>query len=294
MSDKSNINWTDATWNPITGCAKVSAACKHCYAERDWARLSANPKTVYYKRKFTDVQCHPERLDQPLRWTRPRKIFVNSMSDLFHPDVPDAFIDQVFAVMGLNYVMRETSHIFQILTKRPARMQAYLSDPDTVWRVTRAMKALGPKGGLPGENSPPTWPLPNVWVGVSVEDQAAADERVPLLLGTPAAVRWISAEPLLEQVSLKQFIGGIEWLVVGGESGSKARPMHPEWARSLRDECKAAGVPFWFKQWGAWMPQSERLGGAVMRKTGKGEKDDLLDGEVCFEAPTQHQSLAPN
>ena len=263
MSDKTGIAWTDASWNPTTGCTKVSQGCKHCYAEREWARLSANPKaTAYYGRTFTDVACHEDRLDQPLRWKKQRMIFVNSMSDLFHEDVPESFIDLVFAIMGLNQVMRDTPHVFQILTKRPERMQAYMSDPDTLWRITMAMKAHGPE--LPGENSPPVWPLPNVWLGVSIEDQETADERIPLLLQTPAAVRWVSAEPLLESIeinfALKSHMDrlgnwregpGLAWVVCGGESGSHSRPMHAEWARKLQDDSAAAGVPFFMKQLGA-------------------------------------------
>lgn len=305
MSDKTGISWTEATWNPCSGCTKVSAACKFCYAERDWPRLVHLP--AYAGRKFTDVACHPERLDQPLRWKRPRRIFVNSMGDLFHEDVPDGFIDQVFAVMGLSYVTRETPHIFQVLTKRPERMHAYLNDPDTAWRVTRAMKAMGPKGGLPGENSSPTWPLPNVWLGVSIEDQATADERILLLLETPAAVRWISAEPLLGQVDLSveymamkcggkypfkrlpaehrtKIIDLLDWVVCGGESGPKARPMHRDWARSLRDQCEAANTPYYFKQWGEFAPVSG-LGGVTMARVGRKQAGRLLDGKLHDDYP---------
>jgi protein gp37 len=185
MSDSSAIEWTDATWNPVTGCTKVSQGCKNCYAERDWARLSANPKSVYYLRKFTDVAVHPARLEAPLRWSKPRRIFVNSMSDLFHEVVPDAFLDKVFAVMALSQ-----SHTFQVLTKRPHRMLKYLSQQPLARRrwedEVRCMQA----GELRGCSPPPV--LPNVWLGVSVEDQTTADARIPLLLQTPAAVRWIS------------------------------------------------------------------------------------------------------
>jgi protein gp37 len=261
------IEWTDETWNPVTGCSKVSQGCKNCYALREWPRLAANPKaTAYFGREFTDVAVHTERLTTPLRWTRPRRIFVNSMSDLFHEDVPFDFIDQVFAVMGNAFCM-DKGHVFQVLTKRPERMHAYLTDTETVYRVTRAMKAM--KLDLPGENSPPTWPLPNVWLGVSVEDQATADQRIPVLLRTPAAVRWISAEPLLGPMEITFALGmhideygnwrvggGLDWVVVGGESGPKARPMHPKWVFSLRDQCAKAGVPFLFKQWGEWVPRS--------------------------------------
>lgn len=256
MADKSRIEWTDATWNPVTGCLKVSAGCKNCYAERDWARLQRLP--AYAGRAFTDVAVHEDRLLQPLRWKRPRRIFVNSLSDVFLESLPTEAIDKIFAVIGLAFVMGK-DHVFQLLTKRAERMHQYLNDPDTVWRVTRAMKELGPE--LPGENSPPAWPLPNLWLGVSIEDQDAADKRVPLLLASPAHVRWVSAEPLLGPLRLKEHglhggPGQLDWVVVGGESGPNARPMHPNWARALRDECAAAGTSFLFKQWGEWVPRS--------------------------------------
>ena len=235
MADKTGIEWTDATWNPVTGCAKVSQGCKHCYAERNWGRLQHLP--AYAGRAFTDVATHADRLLQPLSWRRPRRIFVNSMSDLFHQDIHDDFIGMVFRTMA-----RAPQHTFQVLTKRAERMQRLLTHP----------KMRGFVGDAP-------WPLPNVWIGVSVEDQATADKRIPLLLDTPAAVRWISAEPLLAPIDLAEHglhggPGQLDWVVVGGESGPKARPMHPEWARGLRDQCSAAGVPFLFKQWGEWQP----------------------------------------
>lgn len=164
MSDKTGIAWTNATWNPVTGCTKVSQGCKYCYAEREWGRLSANPKaTTYHGRAFTDVACHPERLDQPLRWKKPRMIFVNSMSDLFHEDVPDAFIDKVFAVMAL-----AEKHTFQVLTKRPERMREYLHHPDRYDLIGMTAMPLVDTGSF----GLLEWPLPNVWLGVSVEDQA--------------------------------------------------------------------------------------------------------------------------
>lgn len=235
MADKTGIEWTDATWNPVTGCAKVSAGCKHCYAERNWGRLQHLP--AYAGRAFTNVATHADRLLQPLSWKRPRRIFVNSMSDLFHQDIHDDFIGMVFRTMA-----RAPQHTFQVLTKRAERMQRLLTHP----------KMRGFVGDAP-------WPLPNVWIGVSVEDQATADKRIPLLLDTPAAVRWISAEPLLAPIDLAEHglhggPGQLDWVVVGGESGPKARPMHPEWARGLRDQCAAAAVPFLFKQWGEWQP----------------------------------------
>lgn len=236
MADKTGIEWTDATWNPVTGCAKVSAGCKHCYAERNWPRMT-KLVPAYAGRAFTNVATHADRLLQPLSWKRPRRIFVNSMSDLFHQDIHDDFIGMVFRTMA-----RAPQHTFQVLTKRAERMQRLLTHP----------KMRGFVGDAP-------WPLPNVWIGVSVEDQATADKRIPLLLDTPAAVRWISAEPLLAPIDLAEHglhggPGQLDWVVVGGESGPKARPMHPEWARGLRDQCAAAAVPFLFKQWGEWQP----------------------------------------
>ncbi len=199
MSDKTGIAWTNATWNPVTGCTKVSQGCKHCYAEREWARLSANPKaTAYFGLAFTDVACHEDRLDQPLRWEKPRLIFVNSMSDLFHEAVPDDFIDKVFAVMAL-----AEQHVFQVLTKRPERMWRWF-DPEHDNRehaVGQAMREIAASRGS-NDAGLPEWPLPNVWLGVSIEDQATADARIPLLLQTPAAVRWVSAEPLLGPIEI--------------------------------------------------------------------------------------------
>ena len=284
MSDKTRIEWTEATWNPVTGCSKSSQGCKHCYAERDWPRLSApRPKpNLYTGRAFTDVRCHPERLDQPMRWARPRRIFVNSMSDLFHPDVPDSFIRQVFGVMAT-----EAQHTFQVLTKRAARMRDLLDR----WRNDGTFQYH--EGLAPA----------NVWLGVSVEDQATADERIPLLLDTPAAVRWISAEPLLGQVDLPGLFyygtersGGIvplrakghtmlDWVVAGGESGPKARPMHPDWARSLRDQCAAAGVPFLFKQWGEWAPANDKMGFRIGKKAAGRHLDGVLHDEYPEERP---------
>lgn len=283
MSDKTKIEWTESTWNPVTGCTKVSQGCKHCYAERDWARMQHVPS--YSGRKFTDVACHPERLDIPLRWKKPRLIFVNSMSDLFHESVPGDFIEQVFGVIAL-----AKQHTFQILTKRPDRMRSWLSKATMAVndKDPSALTSYFPKlaGYLDNPVAYHTFPLPNVWLGVSVEDQQAADERIPLLLQTPAAVRWISAEPLLGPVDLTNCGGAnaitgidgretywadfpfdhvlpgttLDWVVVGGESGPNARPMHPDWARSLRDQCAAAEVPFLFKQWGEWQISSAENG----------------------------------
>lgn len=243
--------------------------------------------TDHHGLAFTDVACHNERMDHPLRWRCwPRRIFVNRMSDLFHQDVPNEFIDKVFAVMAL-----APWHTFQVLTKRPERMRDYLSDRFVTDGIEEQMIALLARH--PDlEPRQKIYPLPNVWLGVSVEDQDSADARIPLLLRTPAAVRWISAEPLLGPVDLMQLDDhsrggltiygwnclyrnptfgrpGIDWVVVGGESGPNARPMHPDWVRSLRDQCADSGVPFLFKQWGEW--------GADGKKRSKKKNGRMLD-----------------
>jgi len=333
MSDASTIEWTQATWNPIAGCSLKSPGCTNCYAmptARRHELMSAalgrvSPyagltKQVNGKAVWTgDMRLVEAALTLPLRWTKPRRIFVNSMSDLFHESVPDEWIDRVFAVMALC-----PQHTFQVLTKRPARMREWFEER---WQPTPAQKIEFP--GLPafdmaaqaegddrhervyqaagefldldtvsdrfwnpdGSRKWPGWPLPNVWLGVSAEDQRRADERVPDLLATPAAVRFVSAEPLLgstdfqrlsishptyEAVSatLDALIGQafdlgdtpidapvsarLDWVIVGGESGPGARPMHPDWARQIRDACGTAGVAFHFKQHGAWRPELDR------------------------------------
>lgn len=298
MSTK--IEWTDEVWNPVTGCDKVSQGCKNCYAERIAERF-------WGERKFTDVQCHPERLDIPLHWRKPRRVFVNSMSDLFHEDVPEEFVDQVFAVMALS-----AQHTFQCLTKRPERMLEYVNAmvDDDLNRISDQACALS--------NSPcavvDDWPLPNVWLGVSVEDQITADERIPLLLQTPAAVHFVSYEPALGPVdfasdSLKGIhdnsglrryaIDCIDWVICGGESGPGARPMRPECARSVRDQCVAADVPFFFKQWGAWLHtdqmtrqqfddtwQCAEYSDRHFRRVGKKAAGRRLDRRTWDEFPT--------
>lgn len=228
MSASSKIEWTEATWNPVTGCDHVSPGCDNCYAERIATRFG---------RPFLGaVECHPERLDMPLRWRKPRRVFVNSVSDLFHPDVPDEFIRRVFEVMETAH-----EHTFQVLTKRPQRMARLVP---TFYDI------------------PDDAPIANIWLGVSVENQRYADLRIPHLLATPAAVRFLSVEPLLGAVDLSilplRVVGNllttprIGWVIVGGESGPGARPMHVQWARDLRDQCVSANVPFFFKQWGEW------------------------------------------
>ncbi len=285
MADNTKIEWTDSTWNIITGCSVVSAGCKNCYAMKlAGTRLRDHPSR---KGLTTDTSAGPvwtgevrfnqQWLDQPLRWKRPRMIFVCAHGDLFHESVPDEWIDRVFAVMALC-----PQHTMQCLTKRPGRMRAYMSDPDTPGRVARASDRLAVAHDIAAMCGPSDfeWPLRNFWAGTSVENQEAADERIPLLLQTPAAVRWVSVEPLLGAVELSawldliqyekgsvwmrrnigQMYDMLDWVVVGGESGRNARPMHPAWARSLRDQCKSAGVPFLFKQWGGWQIASAENG----------------------------------
>lgn len=268
MGDKTGIEWTEATLNPVTGCTKVSAGCDNCYAETFAERWRGTPGH-YFENGF-DVQLRPDKLELPLRWKRPRRIFVNSMSDLFHDQVPDEYIAKVFAVMAV-----ARRHTFQVLTKRHGRMRSMLSKqsfPELVttwaWRI-HAGAALGlPHGNSSYSRTAVAWPLPNVWLGCSAENQQWADIRIPALLDTPAAVRWVSAEPLLGPLDLSRFLEGddekydvppLSWIVTGGESGPGARPMHPDWARSLRDQCQKAGVPFLFKQWGEWGPAPWKL-----------------------------------
>ena len=216
MSDKSAIEWTDATWNPVTGCTKVSPGCAHCYAETMTLRFKRGGPFLPGK---TTIRLHPERLDQPAKWRSPRRVFVNSMSDLFHEEVPFGFVEQVFSKMEAY-----SQHTYQILTKRPERMREYVQ-----W------------------TGDPRWPE-NVWAGVSVENQYWADRRVPLLREVPSFVRFLSCEPLLKPLELD--LRDIDWVIVGGESGPKARKMELAWAIDIRDQCAKAGVAFFFKQWG--------------------------------------------
>lgn len=281
MSDQTTIEWTDATWNPVSGCTKVSDGCTHCYIAR-------TPPFRMAHRRFqhpdpvdgtpdeigatTGVRVHPERLTQPLVWRKPRRIFVCSLADLFHADVPDLHIARTFATMHL-----AGQHTFQVLTKRPARMRSLLTSHDFILAVEAAARTQAQPGTMPA--GPLPWPLPNVWVGVSAETQQWADVRVRVLQAVPAAVRWVSAEPLLGPLNLAAAgaFPGVDWVVAGGESGPGARPMHPEWARDLRDHCAAAGVAFLFKQWG------EHDGS--LRRVGKKAAGRELDGLTHDEYP---------
>ena len=295
---KTKIEWSHSVWNPIAGCTVISSGCDNCYAMQQAYRLEKMHVDKYNGTAHKNasgralwtgkINFDEKALLKPLSWKKPRMIFVNSMSDLFHENVPDEWIDKVFAIMALC-----PQHTFQILTKRPERMRDYMHsiDDNEGGRLAGMRSAMieGNAQKIYAERTgeePEMWlsvhlPLDNVWLGVSVEDQTTADERIPYLLDTPAAVRFISAEPLLGEIDLTRVwarmpSGGkslwntlsnlvwkdgdyaehlgskLDWVIVGGESGPNARPMHPEWARSLRDQCKAANVPFFFKQNGEW------------------------------------------
>lgn len=236
MTNGSAIEWTGATWNPVTGCDRVSEGCDHCYALTLARRLKAmgnvryqvdgNPRT---SGQGFGLTLHEDKLAEPLAMRRPQFIFVNSMSDLFHPDVPLDFIARVFGTMAAAH-----HHVFQILTKRPGRMAS-------------VVRRVQPQ------------PLPNVWLGTSVENQRWASIRIPQLLETPAAVRFLSCEPLLGPIDLDVWLSPvplIDWIIAGGESGPRARPMEPQWVRDLRDQCSVAGAAFFFKQWGGRTPKA--------------------------------------
>jgi protein gp37 len=321
------IEWATKAWNPVTGCTPVHAGCDNCYAKRIAGRHL--PGHGFDDRDFSVVRCHPERLMEPLHWRKPERVFVGSMGDLFHKDVPFEFIDRVFAVMALC-----SQHTFIVLTKRPERMREYMDLRTTELEgnffnapmakaVCRASHEAG--HSLPGNASlellnndecwrsdpenikrTPGWPLLNVILGVSVCDQDTADKFIPILLETPAARRAVSIEPMLGPVDLTYFLPlqyeagiagpevcgrlpGLDWVIVGGETGPGARPMHPDWARSLRDQCEAAGVPFFFKQWGEWAVKPRRgdlpakptfvcAGDVLLTRDGKIESYESCDG----------------
>lgn len=279
MADHTAISWAEATWSPVSGCTRVSPGCDRCYIER-------TPPFRKAHRRFdgdgpgstTGVILHPERLEIPLHWRKPRRVFVCSMADLFHDEVPDEYIARVWAIMAL-----APQHTFQVLTKRPARMRSLLTSRE--WREGVQNHIAWYEN--PAEESLMTWarwPLRNVWLGVTAENQQWADIRLPALLDTPAAVRWVSAEPLLGPIDLSRLSAAkvkddmvydavrglygvpgywkaamhsrLDWVVTGGESGPGARPAHPDWFRAIRDQCQAAGVAYHHKQNGEWVPES--------------------------------------
>ena len=306
------IEWTQDTWNPVTGCTPISDGCAHCYARAMARRLAG--RYGYPEGNGFAVTCHDDRLAEPLRWRKPRRVFVCSMGDLFHEDVPDAFIDRVFAVMAMR-----PQHTFQVLTKRAERMEEWLSACE--FEMPQALRAaLAFRSCVSGEHK---WPLPNVWGGVTVEHPDYLD-RVEWLMRAPFAVRFISAEPLLGPLDVSQWLAEdpsrvcrrkchptvpcrgpckeyleassrnlrphLDWVIVGGESGPGARPMHPDWARGVRDQCVSAGVPFFFKQWGAWGPEFEDWSAEVdaqtpMVRVGKKAAGRVLDGRTWDQYP---------
>lgn len=342
MSTTSKIEWTDATWNVVTGCEKVSPGCDNCYAETFAERWRGIPDH-HFETGF-DVTLRPERMNLPLSWKKPRKVFVNSMSDLFHKDIPDSYIAQVFATMA-----RTPQHTYQILTKRHGRMRSLIG---SLIDGGQSLLEAAPDEETALALYDTVWPLPNVWLGVSVEDQKRADLRIPALVDTAAAVRFLSCEPLLGPVDLtrwmpaghaswqcqgsgcRRFYAGplqqhcpdcgregywtgshtgngrpngqpIGWVIAGGESGHGARPMSPDWARALRDQCAAAQVPFLFKQWGEYQPTDWKVIGRPsdkrnvlvgdpiddlghrweMRRVGKGKAGRELDGRTWDQFP---------
>lgn len=276
MSDNSTIEWTDATWNPVTGCTKVSPGCDNCYADtfsERWRGIAGH----YFENGF-DIQLRPNKMTVPLAWKKPRRVFVNSMSDLFHSDIHDADLHLIFGVMAAT-----PQHTYQILTKRHGRMRSLLNDPQFAHMTFHRAKMYGRP-----DTAARTWPLPNIHLGVSVEDQKHADLRIPALLDTPAAVRFLSCEPLLGPVTLPLLEevddctcpfgppdhphhptcglapgaawGGLHWVIVGGESGRGARPMDTEWARHIVQQCQHASVPVFVKQLGSrWGKQHKDI-----------------------------------
>lgn len=240
MSDRSRIEWTDATWNPVTGCTKVSPGCKHCYAQTFAERFRGVPGHPF--EQGFDLRLWPERVSLPLTWREPRKIFVNSMSDLFHKRVPDEFIAQVFQTMR-----QATWHQFQVLTKRPERLASFLKqNPDMLGRSRHIVD--------------------HIWLGASVETEQYI-ERARIVASLPSPVRFLSCEPLLGPLDLSGVLGpcAVNWIIVGGESGPGARPLDREWVLAIRDQCLAAGVPFFFKQWGGVRKKS--TGRTLERRT---------------------------
>lgn len=282
MTD-SSIEWTQKTWNVLRGCSRVSAGCEHCYAESVAARFSGLglPYEGLARRRSNGqpqwtgvVKFVESKLLEPMKWREPKRVFVNSMSDLFHEKVIDETLDRIFAVMALT-----PRHTFQILTKRPDRMRRYLCDPGRLEAIYAAWSSVS--GTSPEVAS---WPLPNVHVGTSIEDQPTADERIPHVLQTPAVVRFISAEPLLADVDLSlwleedgyiddQYVPPLDWVIVGGESGHGARPLDIAWIAHVVADCRANNVPVFVKQLGAvpmmseveWQAKPNRLLSATNR-----------------------------
>ena len=282
MSDKSKIEWTDATWNPITGCNVVSPGCTNCYAMKLAGGRLRNHRSRTGLTKTSksgpvwngEVRFNTEWLNQPLRWTRPRMIFVCAHSDLFYSKVTDDWIHEIMAVIALCQFLGK-GHVFQILTKRPLRMMQYMDTFTHQIAIAERMKRRSPDFDA---FDFPKWPLENVWLGVSVESQKYLSWRIPPLLNTPAKLRFLSAEPLLGSLNLRPYLGlnplapfpALDWVIAGGESGVSHRPCQADWVGEIRDACLEAKVPFFFKQWG----------GATSKSGG-----NLLDGKIHMQLP---------
>ena len=304
------IEWATTSWNPVTGCTPISEGCEHCYARRMANRLRGRfgyPKDDPFK-----VTFHPDRLTEPLRWRKPRMIFVCSMGDLFHEDVTDEQLDKIWAAMALC-----PDHTFILLTKRPERMRDYAQSIlagdrgicEQAYRLCDSIiggQAVARVLQHSEDGEPPYVLPPNVWLGVTAENQKALDERWPRLGDTPAVVHWISYEPAIGPLILPPdflALGKRAWLVCGGETGPGARPMHPDWARKVRDDCQAVGVPFFFKHWGEWSPASlhywepgdpdpvingrriQQMAGEWTYRLGHKRAGRLLDGREWNERP---------
>lgn len=283
---ESKIEWTDVTWNPVTGCSPISPGCANCYAKRMSKRLAG--RCGYPADDLFRVTLHLDKLDTPLGWKKPRRVFVCSMGDLFHDDVPEDMIGQVWL-----YATLAPQHTYLFLTKRPERMN------DIFTRIANTY--------------PSQYPASNIWLGVTAENQEQADKRIPILLQTPAAIRFVSVEPMLSPVDLEEYLPiydyrptyeyyrmaypelgekpillkkGLDWVICGGETGPGARPMHLGWARNLRNQCQEAGEPFFFKQWGEWKHINFLDdGGEKFERVGKKAAGRLLDGVEWSEYP---------
>jgi len=338
MSTK--IEWTDETWNPIVGCSKISEGCENCYAEKMANRLASMGCSEYgfgvvnpfgeWSGKAVFIES---ALEKPLHWKRPRKIFVCSMGDLFHESVPFEWIDKVMAVIALC-----PQHTFQILTKRPKRMAEYFADKNIKTKIFYASDFLSETCDYSEysrnliKTLKESWPLPNLWLGVTAENQHRADERIPILLRIPAAKQFVSLEPMLGEIDIESYLSGkpslvqainlepqdnlyfpkLDWVIVGGETGHGARPMHPKWVKSILNQCNSAGVAFFFKSWGEWAAHNKppirgtyNGGGiflkpdgvcgcqgdwwdghaAAMNKVGKKNSGYLIDGREYREFP---------
>jgi len=331
---KTKIEWADVVWNPISGCTPISEGCQNCYAKRMANRLRGRydyPGDDPFK-----VTLHPEKLVEPLKWKKRRRVFVCSMGDLFHEKVEEWMIDEIFGVILACRILNNIpDHKFMILTKRPERMKQYFTEREPVELIKAWARAVNwiaindPNVTFEdvvysetchdwdenGRNSNGSeykpwgyinrlWPLPNVWLGVTTENQQRADERIPILLQIPAAVRFVSVEPMIGSVDIDGYLGfngprrmgdglmyywvapKIDWVICGGETGPGARPMHPDWVRSLRDQCQKAGVPFFFKQWGEWS-----IGRRMQEIEAPGIIEQARDGIISLTTVEPPQAL---